>query len=132
MLGELANINHLFERISSWKPLSYLYLFEAASTFCNSPRYGKHKKQIYRQQKIATRDIIVHGVIGLGSCNWGGPDAQGFYIGRMIQYFIQQSAEIAYVCEDDTRRYERGLNPMTVRCLCLQHTRQLAGAPEEK
>ena len=39
----------------------------------------------------------------------------------MIQCFIQQRAEIAYVYNVDTRRYERELNPMAVRCRYLQH-----------
>ena len=66
--------------------------------------------QSARPKKIAPSDKIVLGVIGLGGRNCGGPDAQGMYIGGMIQYFIKQGAEIAYVCDVDTRRYEKGLN----------------------
>ena len=50
-------------------------------------------------RNIAANDKIILGVMGLGPRNC-----------FLIEEFINQGAEIAYVCDVDTRRYEDGIN----------------------
>ena len=50
-------------------------------------------------RNIAANDKIILGVMGLGPRNC-----------FLIEEFINQGAEIAYVCDVDTRRYENGIN----------------------
>jgi predicted dehydrogenase len=52
-----------------------------------------------QSKNIAASDKIILGVIGLG-------DRDCF----LIQQFIKQGAEVAYICDVDTRRYVNGLN----------------------
>ena len=50
-------------------------------------------------RKFAANDKIILGVMGLGPRNC-----------FLIEEFIKQGAEIAYVCDVDTRRYKDGIN----------------------
>jgi predicted dehydrogenase len=55
--------------------------------------------QSARTGKIGANDKIIMGVMGLGPRNC-----------FLMEEFIKQGAEIAYVCDVDTRLYEKGIN----------------------
>jgi predicted dehydrogenase len=55
--------------------------------------------QSSQTKKIEANDKIILGIMGLGGRNC-----------FLIEEFIKQGAEIAYLCDVDTRKYENGLN----------------------
>ena len=55
--------------------------------------------QTAERRKFAASDKIILGVMGLGGRNC-----------YLVEEFIKQGAEIAYICDVDTRRYVNGFN----------------------
>ena len=60
--------------------------------------YGFMSRPLSGSPKVAANDKIVLGVIGLGPRNM-----------FLIEEFIRRGAEIAYLCDVDTRKYADGL-----------------------